>query len=46
LSVDSISVAFGLISDSFSFLLGYNACIAPSQEMRNILEIISKINST
>lgn len=29
LLIDSISVAFGFISGSFSFLLGYNARIAP-----------------
>ena len=41
-----VSVAFGFISVSFLSFFGYNARIAPSEEIRNILEIFSKINST
>ena len=43
---DSISVAFEFILVSFSFFLSSNTRIAPSEEMRNILKILFKINST
>ena len=42
---DSISVAFEFISAHFSSFLSYNARIAPSEELRNLLEILFKINS-
>lgn len=41
----SISVAFEFILGSSLFFLSYNARIAPSKEIRNILKIIFKINS-
>ena len=45
LSAASVSVAFGLILVSRSSFLGYNARIAPSEEISDNLKIISKIAS-
>ena len=48
LGVDSelVSVAFESIMAYFSVLLSYNARIAPSKQLKNLLKIVFKIATT